>query len=239
MKTTNKILSVFIFLVLIGGFFYARYEQNKKAELVSEIKAYKLREDKLIKISNGQYSKLVADSLTKRELSKKIKELGIDLKKALLAQKIVIVPRDTIKIIDSIKTTDTTITFLDFYPNKHTPFVTHTTEFKTKDTTAIGIFKFIPISLNLAIGQKEDGTYEVKTKFPEYFDVRSIDVQTLPVQQIKPDNFGILFGADYVKSLDAIKTEIDLNTYLRFKKFYIGGGIRTDNTIKAGIKIEF
>lgn len=235
----NKVL-LFVSIFLLVGFGLSYYYFTKKQKEYKRLIAIeKIKNDELVKIKDGEYQKLLADTLTRVQLRKKIKELGIDLENALLAQKIVLAPRDTIKIIEDIKVTDTTLTFMDFYPKKEDFFVKHIISLSTKDTTATGEFNFNPITMSLAVGEQEDGTYKVITKLPEYFNINSIDVQSLPMDSNKKDNFGVLVGVDYVKGLNNTTDNIDFNSYLRINKFYIGGGFRTDNTIKGGIKIEF
>lgn len=239
MKNVKQIFLILCVLLALLTGYMAYYFYKNAIKLKEEQRIEKIKNDKLIKLQPGEYTKLVADTLDKKELRKKIKELGIDLENALLAQKIVLAPRDTIKIIEDIKVTDTTLTFMDFYPKKEDFFVKHITSLNTKDTTATGEFNFNPITISLAIGEQEDGTYKVITKVPEYFNINSIDVQSLPMENEKKDRFGILVGTDYVKGLNGSTDNIDFNSYIRINKFYIGGGYRTDNTIKGGIKIEF
>lgn len=235
----NKILLIISILLLLG-FACSYYIFNKKEnEWKRERAITKIKNDSLVKIKDGQYTKLLADTLTRVQLRKKIKELGIELENALLAQKLTLRARDTIKIIEEVNVTDTTLTFTDFYPKKENFFVKHITSLNIKDTTATGEFNFNPITISLAASEQSDGTYKIMTKLPEFFELTSLDIQSLPIEQRKEDKFGILFGVDYVKGLDIVENNIDFNTYIRIKKFYIGGGYRTDNTLKGGIKIEF
>lgn len=240
MKKDIKTILLYITIVALIFFVYSWHyaEKNKKeAQRMEQVRL--VRNDSLRKVARGQYEKLVADTLTKKQLSEKIKELGIQLKNAELAQKIVFVPRDTITIIKEIKKTDSTLTFINFYPKKESYFVKHTTKVNTKDTTATGEFNFNPVTLSLGIAQQKNGTYKVVTKLPEYFTIKSLDVESLPTQREESNKWGILVGADYIQNLQTQKVDLGIDTYIRFKKFYIGGGITTNKDAKAGIKIEF
>lgn len=243
MKLDFKGIMLILSVVALIFFGYSWYYANKHKEEAQRLEHVRLiRNDSLRKIITEKgilYEKLVADTLSKKQLREKIKELGLELENALLAQKIVFVPRDTIKIIEDIKTTDTTLTFTDYYPKKEGYFVRHITNHNTKDTTATGEFGFNPITMSLGISEQKDGTYKVTTKMPDYFNINSIDVQSLPIEKEEKDNWGILVGADYVNDFDSENKFLDVNSYLRYKKFYIGGGFRTDNTVKAGLKFEF
>ncbi|AGO47592.1 structural protein [Cellulophaga phage phi4:1] len=235
----KDILLVLAILALIF-FGYSWYYSNlhrQEAERMEQIRL--VRNDKLREINKGYYEKLVADTLTKSEMREKIKELGIDLKNAQLAQKIVFVPVDKKTVITEVVKTDTTLTFEDYYPQKDNFFVKHTTGYNTKTNVALGEFNFNPITLALGIAQQSDGTYKVATKLPEFFKINSIDVQSLPLTPVKKDVFGVLVGVDYVQPLHREGFDIDINSYIRINKVYIGGGYRTDNTLKGGFKIEF
>jgi hypothetical protein len=238
LKDILLVVSVVALLFFAYSWNYAK-KQAKEAQRKEQVRL--VRNDSLRLIVEGTYTKLVADSLTKKQMQKVIEKLGIDLKNAILSQKIVFVPIDKKGEIKDIKVTDTTLTLLDYYPEKVNYFVKHTTTLKTKDTTATGEFNFNPITLSLGIAQQKNGTYKVITKLPEFFKINSLDIQALPLEpQYKKDVFGVLFGVDYVKPLDNNDNfDIDFNSYIRINKFYIGGGYRTDNSVKAGIKVEF
>ncbi len=238
LKTILIIVLLFIStVVIIWGI---RKNNQVKAEK-AKYRTEKIKADKLQKVvteKGVQYEKLVADTVGTGQLRRIIKELGIDIKNPQLAQEIIFVPRDTITIIKEIEATDSTLVFTDYYPQKENYFAKHITRQDTRDTTATGEFSFNPIKLSLAIGQQDDGTYKVATKLPEFFNITSIDVQSLPMKEEK-DDWGILVGADYIKNLQTDRVDLGVDTYIRFKKFYIGGGVNTNMDLKGGVKFEF
>ena len=80
--------------------------------------------------------------------------------------------------------------------------------------------------------------YTIDFKGPEWLTVESLDIQAKPLAPEKRDRFGILFGVDYGKNLSNDNQFIEVNSYLRLNKFYLGGGINSQGDIKGGIKIE-
>jgi len=139
-----RIKNIFIliaFAAILGLVGYIHLQNKRNEKLRAEARVEKIKNDSLIKVKNGLYTKLVADSLTIKELRKIFKDLGIDEKNPVLAQKLVLVPSDTVTIIKEIQSTDTTLTFTDYYPKKENYFAKHITSLNTRDTTATGEFK--------------------------------------------------------------------------------------------------
>ena len=234
------------FIAIIGLliFFGVKYyiTQNKLEKERLEVRKDKIRDDKLVKLSEGEYRKLVADTLTKAELKEKINEFAIKLKNAVIAQEIVYVPKTVEKVVEKVIKTDTTLIAIDYYPKKKGYFAKHTTTFDTRDYSAKGKFEFQPTKIRLAIGQNEDGTYQVITKLPEYFEVTSLDIQSLPMTPEKRDSFGLILGGSVGKEFNTGSSEVgyfQLNGGIRYKKLYIMAGITTSGTAEAGLNIEF
>ena len=76
-------------------------------------------------------------------------------------------------------------------------------------------------------------------KVPDFMKIGTIDIQALPQRVYKKDNWGYLFGVEYGRDLNTNINLININSYIRFKKFYIGGQFNTNNSYSYGIKIEF
>lgn len=213
--------------------------QAKVDRVEALVRVEVIKNSKLTKINEGLYSKLVADTLTKREMKRVIDSLGLELKNAILVAEVVFKPKDTIKEIITVGYKDSIINIQDFYPSKKNPFIEYSAKYNLKDSIGFGEFKFTPVKLALGIGQNKDGTFRVNTKVPEFIEVTTVDVKALPIAKPKPDNFGLIFGAGYGTNLTNKEQFLKASAGVRVKKIYIEAEGATNNTVSAGLKFEF
>lgn len=239
MKNTVKIIAG---LIIIGLCIYG-YEQlivkPRQQKVQAELRKEKIKNDTLNKIKDGYYTKLVADTLTIKQLRKKVDSLGIEAKNPKYVEVIKLVPKEVIKPVDNVSIKDSMLTLEDSYPDKTNPFIRYTSLINLNTKKGEGQFTFPnALEINIAAEEQQDGTYKIHSKVPEWVKIKSLDVQSLPKQQEKRDNFGFLLGVDYTTDFDGLRKGVKPNAYLRFNKVYIGGGISTLGNGSIGFKIE-
>lgn len=239
MKNIVKIIAGFI---MIGLCIYG-YEQlvvkPRQQEVQTELRKQKIKNDTLSKIKDGYYTKLVADTLTIKQLRKKLDSLGIEAKNPKYVEIIKLVPKEVIKPVDNISIKDSMLILEDNYPDEFTPFMKYSSLINLNSREAKGEFTFPnTLEISIAAEEQQDGTYKIYSKVPGWVKIKSLDVQSLPKQQEKKDNFGLLLGVDYTTEFDGLRKGVVPNAYLRFNKVYIGGGVSTLGTGSLGFKIE-
>jgi hypothetical protein len=248
MRNQWKIILILAVFILTSFKVMVTHYKNKLAKVNLELRKEIIKGDSLTIIKDGLYTKLVADTLTKKQLRKKIDSLDLELENPKVITEIVFVPKYIEKEIDGIVVKDSIIDIVDNYPTKESPFVTYKATIDVKKGTGVGSFKFTPIKMDLAIGQNKDGTYKLNTKVPDFISVSSVNVVALPMDtelDPKKDNFGVLFGLGVGTNLDKVYDlyEEDLffkaSVDLRIRKFYIGVEAATNKTVSGGIKVEF
>jgi len=241
LNTKTVVLIILIVLFFLTGFFVSKHFSDKrKQEILRELKTEKIKNDTLVKIDSTTYKKLVADTLTKKQLEKKVKDLKIKVKNAQTASTVSFKPKDIKKQTDTVyRTKDTTINTVDYYPNKEKPFVRYSSILSLKDTTSISNWKFYKQRFSLVVAKDKDGLYKVVTKVPKFIEITDVDVLSQPKEKTKKDNFGFLVGAGYGKDLNIEKDFVSFNTGIRYKKTYLNLNITTNNTINLGLSYEF
>lgn len=213
---------------------------NKKLEEARiELRKERIKNDTLVKLAPGVYSKLVADTLTINELNNRLKELEIKLENPTIIQNITFEPEEKDTEITEVEVDNDTIKQTDYYPTKENYFVKYSSKTNTKTQQGVGNFSFNPQDISLAIGQKEDGTYEVKTKFPDYFNITNLDVQSLPMTPNKRKDFGWLLGAGYGQNLTTKEEFLNIQAGIRYKKTYFTLNGATNNTLNGTLTFEF
>ncbi len=233
--------AIIIAVILLFGV-QRKCSQDKISEIKKELRIERLKNDTLQKISDTQYRKLIADTLTQKQLNKRIKELGIALEakpKVIYNTKIVV--KEVDKIVDNIIRDSTSIAINTYYPQKENYFVNYQNKINLKDNTGVEHWKFSPVEISIVLSQRKDGMWQSDIKVPEFMEVGSVDVQATPFEiekSKKRSTFGLLLGggAGYDFRTEEIYGRISGD--LRIKKFYIGVGAGSNQTVDGGIKIE-
>jgi len=239
----NKVLvSLILILTILVAVLWIQKNtaQKKHFQTQQELKKSVIKSDSLVKLSDGYYAKLVADTLTRKQLKKLAADI-VDLKnrEPVSITTTIIQPVEVLKDTDSISVVKDSVFIKDFYPNKESPFLTYSNRFSLKTQKGLSNFVFDSITLRQVITKKENGLYRIDFKGPDFLEVKSLDIQTEPKIQLVKDNWGTLIGVEYGKSLEIDKSIFEVNVYQRYKKFYIGGAISSNNYLKGGIKFEF
>lgn len=243
MKRPNRlaIIAITILSIIVAVLWFQNNQlQKKEAQANQELRKEILSKDSLQNLGNGFYRKLVSDSLVLKEL-KKLAEDIVDLKerKPIAVTKTIIRPIEVLKEIDSVEVKKDSVFITDYYPNKDTSFLTYTNRFSLSQQKGISNFKFDSIVLNKVVSKKENGLYQIDFKGPDFLKLESLDIQTEPIKEVKKDNFGVIIGLNYIRSLEDNQQHLGIDSYIRYKKFYIGGGATTQRDINAGVKVEF
>lgn len=242
MKTSNKIfkLAIALLLVAVVMLWFQRDQARKETfRTTQELRKKIISADKLEKLSEGYYQKLIADTLTKKQLNKLAADI-IELKnrEPISVTTTIIKPVEVIKETDDISVKEDSVFIEDYYPEKENSFLKYTNRLSLSSLKGVSKFKFDSIKLQQVVTKKENGLYQVDFKGPEFLELQSLDIQTEPIKETKRDKIGILLGTNYGKSMNTDTEFIGINAYLRVNKFYAGFGATSQNDFTAGIKIE-
>lgn len=237
--------NVIIILLTIVLLFSINRCSNTKKTIVdkyeTELRKEKLKRDTLQKINEGLYSKLIADTLKKKELEKEIKELGIKLKEALAVGEIELQPETIIKevidtvYIDSLKRT---AYIKDFYPDKEEVFVEYSANIDIEKGTTSSRWEFRPIPINIVMGYNDKNELVVLSKVPEYIKINNLSLQSRPQEKTKKKTFGWITGVGAGIDLDNKYKYLTLNTGIRISKSYLMIGAGTNNNIQLTFSTE-
>lgn len=237
--------------LIIGGLFafMAFYitkctSDRENEQLKTELHKETLRNDTLKKISETQYEKYVADTVTKKDMMKLLKELGVDVKNPKIITRIEYVQKNIEKPIDDIVVKDDKIKIEDFYPNKELKTITYNADIDLKTKKGIGKFTFKPQALDLIVSETKEGLWKATLKTDnEYVEIKSLDVQSLPLPKETLNNWGWLGGVKYNTTLnnnyENNKNNVELLGGVRYKKFNVIGSANTNSQIGGGVLIEF
>lgn len=245
MQLWNNIKLYIITLIAILALIFAGYQwwQLKNiTELTQQYKQELLDRDQLIKVQDGQYKKLVEDTYTQRELMKEIKEQNKQLHQSIKDQQKQIVA--LIALQQSFtKKTDTVYvnkdqSFTDYYPDKDQWFIKYQSTV-VSDSTRVGDWDFGKMNIDLVITEKQTGLFEVDVSGPSYIEVTSLEVKSIPLEEISPDNFGWLLGGSMQYNLIDSSPQIDVYGGFRYKKSNWFVKATTQGAVGAGMFQEF
>lgn len=189
---------------------------------------WRIKTDSLVKVSETQYTKLIADTLTIGELRKEIKRLEIEnIKKPKTVTVIDWKIRDGQGRVDTLylPMDGKPLYVSDYYPNKEKPFVNYT----LKDS--IGKFKFYPSQISLVVSENPDGTWKTDVKTPEYFeitDIKAVGIKRPTIQKTTP----FYIGGKVQKQNE--RYPLSVLGGFRVQRTIIFGGINTDGNVELG-----
>ena len=238
---SNRLVIGFIAIMLVlATFKVTQYFSDKKLEAQRiEIKKLKIKNDTLKKVSDGHYQKLVADTLTKKQLRKEIEDLKLKVKDGVIVEKIVVVPKEVEKPIDSLEITLDSVSIIDYYPTKDNWFARYSAIIKLKGGDNTGKFTFSELPINLVISEQEDGTFRTDLQAPDFISVASLEVLARPLDPVKVDNFGILAGGKINRNMENGNLTYEIIGGFRFKKINIITSVNTNTEFGLGALIEF
>lgn len=215
---------------------------REKDKLKAELHAQLLRGDTLKKISDTQYEKLVADTLTKKRLKQIIDSLGIIVKNPLVVTKIVYQQKTVEKDVDGIVVKDSIVSVEDYYPNKEKQTIKYTSKINLKTTKGTSKFEFQPQTMDLVVSQEANGLWKATFRTDsEFVNINSVDVLALPsvTKEIVVNNWGTLGGVKYNTSMTNKGSSLEVLGGVRYKKVNIIGSASTNKELGVGLIIEF
>ncbi len=236
MRVSINKIAIIILVCLI--FILNKCKSNEISELKSDIHKSIIKNDKLRLDKDGIYKKYVSDSLTKKQLNKKVRDLEIKVKKPIIVEKIVFRNRDIKKTPDTVYIKKDTVKIVDYYPSKLNPFIQYI--FNKEKDSVYSEFKFLKdVEINVVINETDLGVYESNIKAPDFIKISNVDINMLPNKKIdKVKNFGFILGAGYQK--DKYKnSNLTLNTGIRYKKTYLQVQATTNQSIGISLSKEF
>jgi len=238
-KTTLILIGI-ILLLIAGWWIHTNLLENKLEEERTALRTEKIRNDSLVQVTETQWRKLVADTLTQRELQREVAKLKMDIAaKPKIVYRIVFVPKEVEKPVDSVIVEGDSIHIIDHYPQKENYFVRYSNKLSLSEQSGIGKFEFSPFNVNIVISQRADGVFQSDIQVPPWLTVGEVDIQATPMTQPKPNNFGLILGAGAGTEFLTGDGYGRLVGGLRFRKVYLDLGVNTNLSGDAVIKFEF
>ena len=226
---TIVIAGLFAFM----AFYITKCNSDKETEgLRAELHKNEIKMDTLKKISEDQYEKLVADTVTKRDMAKIIKELEIDVKNPKIITRIEYRQKDVEKPMDNVIVENDSVHIEDYYPSKEKQTLKYTGGISLVTKQGKGKFQFQPQRLDLVISETDKGIWKATLKTDsEFVEVNSLDVHTLPVAEQKIKNWKYFGGFKYNTTSDKVTQSYEILGGFRYKKLNVLGSMNTNSQL--------
>jgi hypothetical protein len=234
---TIVIAGLFAFLT----FFITKCNSDRQTEeLRAELHKNEIKMDTLRKISDTQYEKLVADTVTKRDMIKILKQMELDIKNPKIITRIEYKQKDVEKDIDHLTVENDSVHIEDYYPSKEKQTLKYTGDVNLTTKKGRGKFEFKPQKLDLVISETDKGMWKATLKTDnEFVEVNSLDVQTLPVTIEKQKNWKYFCGAKYNTNSNKTNKNYEIIGGFRYKKLNLLGSINTNTQLGIGLMLDF
>jgi hypothetical protein len=240
-KRLRNILAVIGAIVLLLTAFKLTqvYYENKIEKGAEDLRKQIIKNSELIKESEGHYSKIVADSMRKKELLKIIDSLKIKADNPAIVERIVVKPKDSEKEIPEVTTSDSLIYFTDYYPSILDPYITYSARLNLFTKKYTGSFRFKKIPISIIVNQEAGGLSKANIIVPDFLEVESYDFQSTRLNPQTTDEFGWLVGAGYFNDILSQREGAEFTAGARYKKAYLLGSVQTNGTVGLKTLIEF
>jgi hypothetical protein len=236
---TLVIAGIFVFIAL----YVAKCSHdNETEELRAALHKEELRNDTLKKINEDTYEKLVADTVTKREILKIIKQLEIDVKNPKIVTRIVYQQKDVEKDVDYVDIVDSVLQVIDYYPKEENHTLKYSNKINLITKKGVGKFEFKPQNLDLVISETERGRWKATLKTDnEFVMINSLDVQALPEVITDPtrSNWSKFAGVKYNTTIDKTNNNLEVLGGFRYKKISLMGSANTSSQLGLGLMLDF
>lgn len=220
MVKRTKLYWYWVIIALLSFLLYTTYSHLTDT-INSQEKEWRLRTDTLVKINETQYTKLVADTLTKKQLKKVIDSLELEnIKKPKEVYITNVIVKEITKTVDSLVYIDGKLNIVDYYPNKEDYFVRYSL------TDTISNFKFNPIQISLVVSEEKENLWKVDTKMPPYFEITNIKAISLE-RKNKNTHTPFYIGGGIQKQ--GQKTPYSVNAGVKLGRYLIIGGYNTES----------
>lgn len=163
------ILIIFATVTVVNGCKATLMEQRWREEVI--------RNSSLEKVNSEQYRKIVADTLTKKQLRRELERLNFEISNVepkILIKEIEVIYRDTVSVPELIDST-----LVDYYPNKDDWILKYTVNFNTK----LSEFIWKPVKLDVLLSERSLGMWQADVKVPSFMEVGRIDIVALPLKR--------------------------------------------------------
>ena len=234
---TIVIAGLFAFM----AFYVTKCNSDRQTEeLRAELHKNELKMDTLKKISDTQYEKLVADTVTKRDMFNILKAMEMDIKNPKIITRIEYKQKDVEKTMDNLDVKDGSVHIEDYYPNKEKQTLKYTGDVDLKTKKGIGKFQFQSQKLDLVISETEKGLWKATLKTDsEFVQLGNVDVQTLPVTTEVKKNWKYFGGAKYNTTSDKTTRSYEILGGFRYKRLNVLGSVNTNSQIGIGMMLDF
>lgn len=233
-------------LVIAGLFAFMAFYVTKcnsdrqTEELRAELHKNELKMDTLKKISDTQYEKLVADTVTKRDMIKILKAMEMDIKNPKIITRIEYKQKDVEKPMDHVTVQNDSVHIEDYYPSKEKQTLKYTGDISLVSKKGKGKFQFQQQKLDLVVSETNKGIWKATLKTDnEFVEVNSVDVQSLPVAEQKIKNWKYFGGAKYNTTSNKTVQSYEILGGFRYKKLNVIGSVNTNNQLGVGLMFDF
>jgi hypothetical protein len=223
------------------AFYVTKCNSDKQTEeLRAELHKNEIKMDTLKKISDTQYEKLVADTVTKRDMINILKAMEMDIKNPKIITRIEYKQKDVEKAMDNVTVQNDSVHIEDYYPSKEKQTLKYTGDISLVSKKGKGKFQFQPQKLDLVVSETDKGIWKATLKTDnEFVEVNSLDVQTLPVAGQKIKNWKYFGGAKYNTTSDKTTRSYEILGGFRYKKLNVIGSVNTNSQLGVGLMFDF
>ena len=235
---------VLIVIIILGvTYFFINQAQNQKEYMA--LRKEVLAKDSLVKVRDGEFTKLVNDMATKKDLDKIVKEASADAYKDIKGNKEKIINNTGISIRPTTKVRIDTVyvdkngtrRFTSYYPSIDSSFITHKSVIT--GNLAENTWEFKPLKLNVVVTQQKDGMYRARLIGPNWIQAEEVTVTSLPMSPMTQKNFKLLLGASGNYSVKEDNFGIGVYAGFRYKDKIILLNGTTNQVVSLGYIQEF
>jgi Tfp pilus assembly protein PilP len=232
---------VLILLLMMSNCSKTKSEREFKEQLRQVNKGI-VENSKIIKEKDGQYSKLVNNFNSQKDLLKELKSENKELFKTIKKndEKILMINKNLITLQGKIdegfgkwNPTDSNLIDLDLtYPNKEDWFISWKGSVHKKTTFYKGEWSFDTLPLKIVLTETKEGLWNSRLIGPEWLTVSDMEINALDPSGIvdpyvpKQRNIGFILGGGYVRGFDDPVTNnvsLGLGAYYKNHSFIVNG----------------
>ncbi len=246
-KIFKSNIFILLLIALIIWLLFTMYNLcGEKKSLYNDINSMKMEiitKDSLVKIKDGEYTKLVNYYNTESDLTKKLKDSNKELvseikdkkEKVLQLTGLVASLRGQLSSgsVDSIGKDSLSISI--FYPQEEDWFINWKGLINTNELTYDGSWNFSRLKLNIVLTEEVSGIWRTRINGPDYFVIDSLKIESLPPQEYIPNKskkLSLLVGAGVRRYYgDNPHNKLVIGAGLKYKDVYLIMDAATDNSV--------
>lgn len=241
----QNLIPIILILTVIGLIVYMLFLEAAHDNRVDQLKTTILANDKLIKVKDGQYTKLVNDQKTLKELKEEVKGISKDVYNEIRNNKETIVNNTGVSVRPVTKTIVDTVfidstgtrRFTSYYPNKDSAFVTHRSTIV--GNLATNTWDFKPLKINVIVTEQKDGMYRARLIGPTWLEADEVTVNSLPMNSITERKFKYLLGGSGGYDFNSRGISVGVYTGVRYKGNIVLINGATNKVVSIGYIKEF